>query len=223
MINTPDFFAARLFVVAGFALLTGCSSPRLPASSPYPIIAEVNKERWYGNVQAVQIRSDPADPCTQDKFLLYAYTDLPYRSDVYRDRFEKPTGCLGDCSKTQSLLIDFIPLKKGKHKFHKLDVCYTGKRKHAYFAYLLPRTNSGVVRAYYREARRNNWIKITRYDAVNREIEGVIRMTLVGDMNEDFKGEAIFDKITFRKAVFKAKLTKLLDLGKLKPPGGGED
>ncbi len=216
----------KLVLAVSCAALAGCSSARLSSSSPYPITAELNNEPWYGKVQAVEIRSNQADPCTQNKFLLYAYTDLPYQvSEWYSKRFEKPTGCLEDCSKTQSLLIDFIPLKTGKHKLYKLDNCFTGKRRHSYFAFLIPRVNSGVVRGYYRETKRNNWIRITRYDPVSKEIEGEIRMSLAGDpnMSESDKTIGTADQIRFRNAVFRTTLTKSLDLGKLKPPGGGEE
>lgn len=196
----------------------GCTRQPLYTGKPFPATAVVNQQNWYGAPQAVKIPQDSTGPCTINKFALFIQTDLPYKaSALLASRFETPTGCVPECTKTQMLSIDNIPLKKGKYRVKKLDKCGSLMPDYAHHTLVLPRVGSALVAYYRRMKNRPNWIRITHYDKQTNTIEGQFALSLEKIRGKYPDRDSTENQFIFRDGKFKAELKRALLLGDGKP------
>jgi hypothetical protein len=196
-----------------FLICAGYARQSAYTGKPFPTTAVLNNANWYGTPQAVKSRVQPGDPGTTDKFMLLVRTDLPYKTSArLRVGFESPTGCESECLPIQMLLVENIPLKKGKYRLARLDKCGTLSPDKAHHSLLLPRTGSGVVQAYRQKGKAKNWLRVTRYDPVTNGVEGRFALTLEAIPTEKSSQDSTQNQMVFRDGRFRAVLTNVLKL-----------
>lgn len=174
--------------------LSGCllllSSSISPVATPPNVDALVNDSVWFGNAQALRLEARIDRPCTDKQFGLSIQTDIPHGKGYY-NRAAPITGCMSKCLPTQLFSIWGVPLKVGRYDLAKVQLC----NKAAYPArYMLLDGGDASVAEF---NGREGWIDVTRYEPINKQIEGQFEATLRSSQGE---------VVRFTKGRFKTKL-----------------
>lgn len=198
-----------LLLTAILSLCLGCVKPPAGGKRPYPVVAQLNTQPWFGNATAVKTMSDSlGSSCDTNSFSLFIKTDLLHPGDT-----PKPeaifTGCMTlDCLPTQRITIYNIPLRKGKYNLASLSTCNVPV-EHTPYVLLLYKVGSGIYQAYERDLTRTSWISITQYDSASGLLEGRFSLTLqaVKGVGNTSRTPA---RVRFQKGRFSTRLTNVL-------------
>lgn len=152
----------------------------LPNDSNYNSIAILNDSVWYGTGKINRI-INPGNGVDDSKRIdLYIRTDIPYKG--LSGGPNKPTnnGCVdSDCIVTQTLLIQNIPLKKGRYRLGEL-MKLTENSYPCRFEYI--GNSGGVAKRYLDTGSKSNWIRINKIDKNTGFVDGQIAFTFKEDL-----------------------------------------
>lgn len=156
--------------------------PSLPANSTHNVIARLNDTAWYGTGKVLRIK-EPNQQQIDDvrQFNLVIFTDIDYAGMGDGPNPNTNNGCLdSECTKTQSLVIYNIPLKKGRTTIAKLNK--RRKLKHEYASLSYISNAGGLYKRYICKGLKPGWIRVTKYDKASGMIEGRFSITFNEDM-----------------------------------------
>lgn len=198
----PGYFTILLIICAGCA-----RQPALPADSRFNVTATLNDSAWYGTGRILRLKEQGQS--LSRNFNLLVSTDIDYPGMSNAPNPNTDNGCTDpECTKTQSLLIYNIPLKKGRYRIARLDKRSPYAHEVAGFTYV---GNSGGMEKHFTyQGLRPGWIRVTKFDKASGWLEGHFSVSFSKDtkVNDRLPGK-IPDNAHFRDGLFRIKLTDI--------------
>ncbi|GAB2775285.1 hypothetical protein GCM10027275_17980 [Rhabdobacter roseus] len=181
-----------LFLVGTWA----CSRPLRHAHPTYTVSSTLADTAWYGMGEAVKVPKGTDKYCRQERFDLHVKSDFPYAG--YQGRSDKYASV--ECAPAQRIFMQGIPLRKGKHRLSKLKMCNFPTISTVSFA--LIGCSGGLHKQYRPQSTPSGWVRVTRYEAATRTLEGQFQLSLTD--STDGK-TARFRRGTFRVPVVEVR------------------
>jgi hypothetical protein len=194
-----------------FIVCLGCAKqPSLPANSRFNVTSVLNDTAWFGNGKALRLM-EPDEKIEKVRiFNLIVFTDISYPGMfVGGPNPNTNNGCLDpQCTRTQSLVIYNVPLKKGRFGIAKLNKRGQIRNEYACLSYI--GNAGGLVNRYVYKGLKPGWIKITRFDKNLGIVEGRLMISFSQDADlEPFslRNNKMPAMARFTNGLFRIKIT----------------
>lgn len=195
-------------IVVLLIISAGCARwPSLPAESRFNVTATLNDSAWYGTGRILLLKEQ--DQSFEDirSFNLLVSTDIDYPGMENAPNPKTDNGCTDpQCTKSQSLLIYNVPLRKGRSRISRLDKRSPYKHEVAGFTYV---GNSGGMEKHYTyQGLRPGRIRVTRFDKASGWVEGCFSVAFSKDTRvKDHLSGKVPDIAHFRNGLFRIRIT----------------
>lgn len=192
-----------------FMVSFGCSKqPTLPPDSKFNVTSRLNDSLWYGTGKVLRLRNQGQTPENVKTFNLVIFTDIDYPGMGGGPNPNTSNGCLDpECTKTQSLVIYNIPLKKRRYNIGKLN---RSARVDNYYAALSYIGNAGgLTKRYTYQNDKPGWVKITKIDKASGTVNGNFNFLFRDDKTQKTKKE-LPETARFSDGRFRIKITDVL-------------
>ncbi|TLV03390.1 hypothetical protein [Dyadobacter luticola] len=194
-----------------FLACLGCAKqPSLPTDSKFNVTASLNDTSWYGTGKVLRLRNQRQDLKKVKKFNLVIFTDIDYNGFGSYPNPKTKNGCAEpECTKSQSLVIYNIPLKKRQNRIDKLDRSRQFKNEYASFSYI--GNAGGLMKKYVYQHEKPGWIRVTRFDKAAGIVEGRFEIAFSEDttLYNRFRNGAP-PVARFSNGLFRIKITDVL-------------
>ncbi|CAG5074674.1 hypothetical protein DYBT9623_05361 [Dyadobacter sp. CECT 9623] len=195
-----------------FVICLGCTKqPSLPANSKFNVISVLNDSVWFGTGKALRIKEPGGEIESGQKFNLIVFTDIDYPGMGGGPKPNTNNGCIDpECTRTQSLVIYNVPLKKGHFKVAKLNKRSQQKNEYASMSYI--GNTGGLVNRYVYKGLKPGWIKVTKFDKDLGIVEGRLDISFSQDTESDLLvlRNRMPATARFTDALFRIKITDVL-------------
>jgi hypothetical protein len=160
---------------------SGCAKHiSLPANSTYNVMGTLNDSTWYGTGKVLRLRKSGETSKNVKRFNLVVFTDIDYPGMGDGPNPNTDNGCLDpECTRTQSLVIYNIPLKKQKHSIAKLDKDRKLENEYTTLSYI--GNAGGLQKLYTHQGGKPGWIRINRIDKSSGTVEGSFQILFQED------------------------------------------
>jgi hypothetical protein len=163
--------AYSLYTIIFSTFFSCYKQPSLPNNSPFNLTSVLYDSAWFGTAKAVRIKEVGQKIEDIGKFNLIAFTDIDYPGMGGGPNPNTNNGCLDpECTRTQSLVIYNVPLKKGRFSIAKLDKRSATKKEYACLSYI--GNAGGLLNLYVYRGLKPGWIRITKFDKTSGIVEG---------------------------------------------------
>ena len=184
----------------------------MPPNSKFSITSILNDSVWFGTGKALRIKEPGEKIESIRKFNLIVFTDIDYPGMVAGGPNPNTNnGCIDpECTRTQSLVIYNVPLKKGRFNIAKLNQRSKRKNEEASLSYI---GNAGGVHNHYvYKGLKPGWIKFTKFDRDLGIIEGRFNIIFSQDVDSElFLLRSEMPAIArFTNGLFRIKITDVL-------------
>ena len=202
------FFQCLIILIVA----AGCAKqPSLPSNSKYNVTASLNDSVWYGTGKVLRIKEPRQEIGQVKKFNLIVFTDIDYPGVGSGPNPKTNNGCSEpECTRTQSLVIYNVPLKKGRFKISKLDKRAKFDNEYACLSYI--GNAGGLLNLYVYKGLKPGWIRVTKIDRKSGIVEGRFAISFSQDTKVNPLG--LRDKMPatarFREGLFRIKITDVL-------------
>jgi hypothetical protein len=169
-----------------FVVCLGCGKqPSLPANSKFNVTSVLNDSVWFGTGKALRIKEPGEKIESVVKFNLIVFTDIDYPSmGAGGPNPNTNNGCIDlECTRTQSLVIYNVPLKKGRFNIAKLNKRSQRKNEKASLSYI--GNAGGLYNHYVYKGLKPGWIKVTKFDRDLGVIEGRLNISFSQDTESE--------------------------------------
>lgn len=144
----------------------------------------LNDSVWFGTGKVLRLRATEQRIEDVRKFNLIVFTDIDYPGAGKGPNPKTSNGCLDpECTRTQSLAVYNIPIKRGRYKISKLNRSSQQKNEYANMSYI--GNAGGVFNRYIYERSGPGWIKITKFDKALGIVEGRFAISFTQDNESD--------------------------------------
>lgn len=168
-----------------FVVCIACAKqPTLPSNSKFNVTSVLNDSVWFGTGKVLRMKEHEQKIGNLHKFNLIVFTDIDYPGVGKGPNPKTNNGCLNlECTRTQSLAIYNIPLKKGRFKITKLNKGSQLKNEYASLSYI--GNAGGVFNRYVYAGLKPGWIKVTKFDKALGIVEGRFAVSFSQDTGLD--------------------------------------
>lgn len=195
-----------------FAVITSCTrQPSLPMNSAFNVTSALNDSTWFGTGKALRIKEVEQKIENVRVFNLLISTDIDYRGMGGGPNPNTNNGCVDpECTKTQSLVIFNIPMKKGRFNISKLDKRHPRKKEFARLSYI--GNSGGLLNQYVYTGLNPGWIRITKFDKASRIVEGRFAISFSQDTQTDLLPlrNQMPTTAQFANGLFRIKVTDII-------------
>lgn len=203
--KTPFRFLLLLVICIGCA-----RQPSLPRDSKYNVTSNLNDSTWYGTGKLLRFGKSEDEAKQARTGNLIVFTDIDYLGIAGGPNPNTENGCTDpECTRTQSLAIYKIPLKKGKHSIAKIDASGAVLNESTSLSYI--GNAGGLIKLYTREKGKPGWIRISRIDRATGTIEGSFDIWLRHDRRRDDVSKKLPETAHFSKGLFRIKVTDVVE------------
>lgn len=202
------FYGYVIFLV----VCTGCArQPSLPKNSIFNVTSVLNDSVWYGTGKVLRLKERDQKIEDVRAFNLLVYTDIDYPAMGDGPNPNTSNGCLDpECTKTQSLVIYNIPLKKGRTAISKLDKRRKLKNEYACLSYI--GNAGGLLNLYVYRGLKPGWIRITKFDKASGIVEGRFAISFSQDTEHSLLPlrNSMSTTARFTNGLFRIKITDVI-------------
>ncbi|MCE6991157.1 hypothetical protein [Dyadobacter sp. CY323] len=199
------------YAIILLAFVSCTKQPSLPNNSTFNVTSVLNDTVWFGTGKVLRLREEGQKVENVRSFNLVVFTDIDYPGTGQGPNPKTNNGCLDpECTRTQSLVIYNIPLKKGRFKIAKLDKSRQRKNEYASLSYI--GNSGGLYNLYVYKGLKPGWIKITKFDKALGIVEGRFAISF----NQDTQLELLplrnkmAETAHFTDGLFRIKVTDVL-------------
>lgn len=200
-----------LYCIVFLLAISGCVRRHfLPKDSRFSVTSALNDSVWYGTGKVLRIKEKGQQSEDIRQINLLVLTDIDYPGMGGGPNPNTNNGCLDpECTRTQSLVIYNIPLKKGRSSIAELNK--KGELRNEYTALSYIGNAGGLVKRYTYQGAKPGWIRVTKYDKVSGMIEGCFQIVLNEDMGVYSRLENDMPKTArFSNGLFRIKITDVM-------------
>lgn len=202
------FYGCVIFLI----VCTGCArQPSLPEKSTFNVTSVLNDSVWYGNGKVLRIKEPDQKIEDVRAFNLLVFTDIDYPAMGSGPNPNTSNGCLDpECTRTQSLVIYNIPLKKGRTAISKLDKRRKLKHEYACLSYI--GNSGGLYNRYVYRGLKPGWVRITKFDKASGIVEGRFAITFSQDTEHSLLPlrNSMPTAARFTNGLFRVKITDVI-------------
>jgi len=167
----------------------------------------VNDSSWYGTGKALRIKEPNQQLSDVRQFTLQVFTDIDYPGMGSGPNPNTNNGCLNaECTRTQSLMLYNIPLKKGRTSITRLNKRSQLTHEFANLSYI--GNAGGLTKRYTNQGQKPSWVRVTKVDKASGIVEGRFALSFSEDTsvyNRIQKGTPVSARFT--GGLFRMKLT----------------
>ncbi|GLU53985.1 hypothetical protein Dfri01_34460 [Dyadobacter frigoris] len=157
----------------------------------------------------MRLREREQQPEDVRQFNLLVFTDIDYPGMGGGPNPNTNNGCLDpECTRTQSLIIYNIPLKKGRNSIARLNK--TGKRKNEEATLFYIGNAGGLTNRYIYRGVKPGWIRITKFDKASGTVEGRFAISFSKDITVRYPLQGMSGTARFTNGLFRIKIADVL-------------
>ncbi|MCF0063821.1 hypothetical protein MUK70_00575 [Dyadobacter chenwenxiniae] len=198
-----------MYAIIFVAFVSCTRQPSLPGNSTFNVTAVLNDSVWFGSGKALRIKEAGKNIENVRKFNLIVLTDIDYPGMGGGPNPNTSNGCLDpECTRTQSLVVYNVPLKKGRFNIAKLNQHSTRKNEFASLSYI--GNAGGLLNHYVYKGLKPGWIRVTKFDKKLGIVEGRFVISFSQDTESDLPlRNRMSAAARFTDGLFRIKITDI--------------